>query len=72
MNFDLLKRLCETPGIPSREEPIRGVIVEELKPLSDSVSLDPMGNLIEERDRRAEGHDRGPYGRDRIPRQAYR
>ena len=46
MNFDLLKRLCETPGIPSREEPIRGVIVEELKPLSDSVSLDPMGNLI--------------------------
>lgn len=46
MNFDLLTRLCQTPGVPSREESIRAVVIEELKPLVDSVSLDPMGNVI--------------------------
>jgi endoglucanase len=46
LNFDLLKRLCETPGIPSREEPIRAVIIEEMKPLVESLSLDPMGNVV--------------------------
>jgi tetrahedral aminopeptidase len=46
LNYDLLKRLCETPGVPSREEPIRGVVIEELRPLVDTLSLDPMGNCI--------------------------
>ena len=46
MNFDLLKRLCETPGIPSREERMRKLVMEELKPLVDEVSVDSMGNVI--------------------------
>ncbi len=46
MNFDLLKRLCETPGVPGREEPIRALAIEALKPLTDTLSLDAMGNVI--------------------------
>ncbi len=46
MNFDLLKRLCETPGVPSREERIRALVVEELRSIADSVSVDSMGNVI--------------------------
>ena len=34
MNFDLLKRLCETPGIASREERMRALVIEELEPLT--------------------------------------
>lgn len=46
MNFDLLKRLCETPGVPSREEPIRALVMEELRPLTNSVTVDTLGNVI--------------------------
>ena len=46
MNFDLLKTLCETPGISGREEPIRKVVVDALRPLVDSITSDAMGNVI--------------------------
>ena len=46
MNFDLLKELCETPGVPSREERIREVVRRELTPLVDDLRVDAMGNLI--------------------------
>lgn len=46
LNFDLLKKLCETPGVSSREDPIRRVVVEELRPLVDSIEADVMGNVI--------------------------
>ena len=46
MNFDLLKRLCETPGISSREERMRQLVMSELKGLADEVRLDAMGNVI--------------------------
>lgn len=46
MSFELLKKLCETPGVSSREEPIRAVVAEELRGLTDSVYLDAMGNAI--------------------------
>lgn len=46
MNFDLLKKLCETPGVSSREEPIRAVVVEALRGLTDTMTLDTMGNVI--------------------------
>lgn len=46
LNFELLKRLCETPGIPSREERMRQLVAEELRPLTDTLDIDPMGNLI--------------------------
>lgn len=46
MNFDLLKRLCECPGISSREEPIRALVTTELNSLGLEVSIDAMGNVI--------------------------
>lgn len=46
MNVDLLRRLCETPGIPGREERVRAVIEKEIKGLFDEVVTDPMGSLI--------------------------
>ena len=46
MNIDLLKRLCETPGIPGREERVRELIIKEVKGLFDEIHTDPMGSLI--------------------------
>ncbi|MBL1216454.1 MAG: M42 family peptidase [Planctomycetes bacterium] len=46
MNTDLLKRLCETPGIPGREERVRALIESEVKGLFDEVTVDPLGSLI--------------------------
>jgi endoglucanase len=46
MNFDLLKRLCETPGIPGREERVRALITKEVRGLFDDVFTDAMGSLI--------------------------
>ena len=51
MNFDLLKAICEAPGIPSREEVVRGVIQDAMTPLVDSINVDTMGNVI--------GHKKG-------------
>lgn len=56
MNIDLLKRLCETPGIPGREERVRALIQKESKGLFDDMETDPMGSLI---------CRRGPRGRGR-------
>lgn len=46
MNVDLLKRLCETPGIPGREERVRALLEKEVEGLFDEVRTDPMGSLI--------------------------
>ncbi len=46
LNLDLLKRLCETPGVPGREERVRALIEKEIGGLFDEVSTDPMGSLI--------------------------
>ena len=46
MNFELLKKLCETPSIPSREEQMRAVVVEQMHALTDDISIDAMGNVI--------------------------
>jgi endoglucanase len=46
LNFDLLKKLCETPGVSGREEAIRQVVIEEMRPLVDAVQVDAMGSVI--------------------------
>ncbi|MFT5423786.1 MAG: putative aminopeptidase FrvX [Phycisphaerales bacterium] len=46
MNIELLKNLCETPGVPGREERVRALIQKEIKGLFDETRVDPMGNLI--------------------------
>ena len=60
MNVDLLKRLCETPGVPGREERVRALIEKEIDGLFDSVETDPMGSLICRRKPR--GKDNKPTG----------
>lgn len=45
-NLDLLKRLCETPGVPGREERVRALIEREVAGLFDSIEVDAMGSLI--------------------------
>jgi len=46
MNTDLLKRLCETPGVPGHEERVRALITAEIDGLFDEVTTDPMGSLL--------------------------
>jgi len=50
MNTDLLRRLCETPGVPGHEERVRELIMKEIDGLFDEVSVDPMGSLHCRRD----------------------
>lgn len=53
VNIDLLKRLCETPGIPGREERVRELIEGEIDGLFDDIVIDGMGSLICTREPRA-------------------
>ncbi|WP_341211348.1 M20/M25/M40 family metallo-hydrolase [uncultured Limimaricola sp.] len=55
MNTDLLKRLCETPGVPGHEHRVRDLITAEIDGLFDHVETDPMGSLICRRDATVEG-----------------
>lgn len=44
--MNLLKKLCETPGISGYEERIQKVIKEELEKVTDEVKIDKLGNVI--------------------------
>jgi endoglucanase len=46
INVNLLKKICETPGAPGFEQRIRALVVKEVSPLVDELSIDPMGNVI--------------------------
>jgi tetrahedral aminopeptidase len=58
VNVDLLKRLCETPGVAGREERVRALIEQEVEGLFDSVETDVMGNLVCRRGPRVKGRAR--------------
>ena len=55
MNTDLLKKLCETPGVPGHEERVRALIETEVADLFDHVETDPMGSLLCRRDAGKDG-----------------
>ncbi len=55
LNIDLLKRLCETPGVPGREDRVRELIKSESEGLFDEITTDPMGSLICTRRARGSG-----------------
>ena len=44
--MQLLKELCEAPGIPGREQAIINIMKRELKKTTDKVYVDEMGNVI--------------------------
>jgi putative aminopeptidase FrvX len=46
MSLELLKRLCSTPAVPGREEPLRELLKSELAPYADELYTDVMGNLF--------------------------
>ncbi|MEO1261360.1 MAG: M42 family metallopeptidase [Bacteroidota bacterium] len=46
INVPLLKKICETPGAPGFEQPIREFVLREVTPLVDEVTLDNLGNII--------------------------
>ena len=48
MNIDLLKRLCETPGVPGNEGRVRDLIRSEIEALNMDIEIqeDAMGSLI--------------------------
>ncbi|MEM6462997.1 MAG: M20/M25/M40 family metallo-hydrolase [Pseudomonadota bacterium] len=52
MNVDLLRRLCETPGVPGHEHRVRDLIRSEVEPLFDEIRTDAMGSLLCRRDAR--------------------
>ena len=52
MNIDLLKRLCETPGVPGHEDRVRDLIRSEVEGLFDEVTTDAMGSLLCRREAR--------------------
>ena len=44
--MELLKELCETSGIPGREERLRAIVRRELESVVDEFHVDALGNLI--------------------------
>lgn len=46
IDVGLLKKICETPGAPGFEQRIREVVIAEVKPLVDELTIDPLGNVI--------------------------
>jgi endoglucanase len=46
LNIDLLKTLCETPGVPGHETRVRDLIQQEVKGFFDEVYTDSLGSLI--------------------------
>ncbi len=46
MDIELFRRLCETPGVPGREERVRAVITEAIGGLFDEVRTDALGSLL--------------------------
>lgn len=44
-NIKLLKQVCEVAGAPGFEQRIREMVIKEVTPLVDDVSLDNMGNI---------------------------
>jgi tetrahedral aminopeptidase len=46
LNIPLLKEISEIPGAPGHEQPVREIVLRELKDLVDHWEVDNMGNVI--------------------------
>lgn len=46
LNLDLLRRLCAAPGIAGREDRVRALVIDELRPLVDELHVDALGSVV--------------------------
>ncbi|HWP91324.1 MAG TPA: M42 family peptidase [Thermodesulfobacteriota bacterium] len=46
MQIDLLKRLCEAPGLPGAEEAVKEIVISSLREFTDEITIDALGNTI--------------------------
>ncbi|MDA0314641.1 MAG: M42 family metallopeptidase [Bacteroidetes bacterium] len=46
INVSLLKQICEIPGAPGFEKPVRDLVISLVRPHVDEVRIDNIGNLI--------------------------
>tara|TARA_Y100000589_G_scaffold190556_1_gene180515 strand:+ start:112 stop:1155 length:1044 start_codon:yes stop_codon:yes gene_type:complete len=46
INTKLLSDLCEVAGAPGHENRVRNMVLKEIKPLVDEITIDNMGNVI--------------------------
>ncbi len=46
MDLDLLKKLCEAPGLPGHEGPVKEIIREVFAEFTNDISEDALGNII--------------------------
>ncbi|MCH2084021.1 MAG: M42 family metallopeptidase [Saprospiraceae bacterium] len=46
INIPFLKKICETPSAPGFEQPMRELVLKEVRPLVDELKVDNMGNLM--------------------------
>lgn len=46
MNIQLLEKLCRACGVSGDEDEIRDIILSEIKPYADEITVDPLGNII--------------------------
>lgn len=46
IDVQLLSRICEAPGAPGFEKPVRDLVLKEIKGLVDEIRTDNMGNVI--------------------------
>jgi endoglucanase len=52
VNTEILKQLCETPGVSGYEDPIRNLIMDLLQPYVDRIMVDSLGNVVAYKKRR--------------------
>ncbi|MYH39721.1 MAG: M42 family metallopeptidase [Candidatus Dadabacteria bacterium] len=46
MDIELLKKLCDTPGIPGDEGKVKAILLEEIEKYSKDITEDVLGNVI--------------------------
>ncbi len=46
LNYDLLKSLCETPGVSGREDAMRDLVTRELQSLTNEITVDILGSVV--------------------------
>jgi len=46
IDIELMREICNTPGLPGHEDPIQAVVTRHFEKSCDEVSMDRMGNVI--------------------------